>query len=271
MRKIKLIIAFDGTGFAGWQRQAHAVTVQGEIEKKLKVMTSEEVFLHGAGRTDAGVHSLAMPAHFVTETTIPTAAFKRGLNSLLPNAITILSAEDVPESFHARIDARVKVYRYCFTTAEVCLPTRRLYCTHVPAMLSIEKIKQCLPLLEGVHDFSSFEAVGSRDVTREGGRGAVREIFFAAVNCLDENNAEWYIDICGDGFLRKMVRNIVGTLFEIGYGRMTVNDFSTVLIARDRNLAGPTAPACGLFLKKVYYEKLADFSKNLPEILNEKA
>ncbi|MCK5193555.1 MAG: tRNA pseudouridine synthase A, partial [Desulfobulbaceae bacterium] len=147
-----------------------------------------------------------------------------------------------------------------FTTAEICLPTRRLYCTHVPAMLSIEKIKQCLPLLEGVHDFSSFEAVGSRDVTREGGRGAVREIFFAAVNCLDENNAEWYIDICGDGFLRKMVRNIVGTLFEVGYGRMSVTDFATVFKARDRNLAGPTAPACGLFLKKVYYEKPAEFS-----------
>ncbi len=260
MRKIKLIIAFDGTGFAGWQRQANVVTVEGEIEKKLKMMTSEEVFLHGAGRTDAGVHSLAMPAHFVTESTIPNAAFKRGLNSLLPNTIRILSVEDVPGSFHARIDAHFKVYRYYFTTAEVCFPTRRLYCAHVPAMLSIEKIEQCLSLLKGVHDFSSFEAVGSRDVTRDGGRGAVREIFFAAVNCLDENNAEWYIDICGDGFLRKMVRNIVGTLFEVGYGRMSVIDFATVFKARDRNLAGPTAPACGLFLKKVYYEKPAEFS-----------
>lgn len=177
MRKIKLIIAFDGTGLAGWQRQTNAVTVQGEIEKKLKVMTSEDVFLHGAGRTDAGVHSLAMPAHFVTGATIPTAAFKRGLNSLLPNAIRILSADDVPDSFHARIGAHVKIYRYYFTTAEVCLPARRLYCAHVPAMRSIEKIEQSLPLLKGVHDFSSFEAVGSRDVTREGGRGAIREIF----------------------------------------------------------------------------------------------
>jgi tRNA pseudouridine38-40 synthase len=260
VRKIKLIIAFDGTVFAGWQRQTKAVTVQGEIEKKLKVMTSEEVLLHGAGRTDAGVHSLAMPAHFVTEATIPAAAFKRGLNSLLPNSIRILSVEDVPDSFHARIGAHVKIYRYYFTTAEVCLPTRRLYCTHVPAMRSIKQIEQCLPFLKGVHDFSSFEAVGSRDLTREEGRGAVREIFSATVNCLDENNAEWYIDICGDGFLRKMVRNIVGTLFEVGYGRMTVNDFLTVLNARDRNIAGPTAPACGLFLKKVYYEKPAELS-----------
>lgn len=254
MRKIKLIIAFDGTGFAGWQRQPNAVTVQGEIEKKLKVMTSEEVFLHGAGRTDAGVHSLGMPAHFTTETTIPAAALKRGLNSLLPNAIRILSVEDVPDSFHARISAHVKIYRYYFTMAEVCLPTRRLYCAHVPGLRSIEQIEQCLPLLKGVHDFSSFEAVGSRDSAREGGRGAVREIFFVTVNCLDENKAEWYIDVCGNGFLRKMVRNIVGTLFEVGYSRMTVDDFSTVLEARDRNVAGPTAPACGLFLKKVYYE-----------------
>lgn len=260
MRKIKLIVSYDGTGFAGWQRQLHAVTIQGEIEKKLKVMTSEDISLYGAGRTDAGVHALAMPAHFDTDSSIPMAAFKKGLNSLLPEAIRILSVEEVPASFHARINACVKVYQYYFTTAEICVPTRRLYCGFCPGMHSFEKIRQALSFIRGVHDFSSFEAVGSRDRTREGGRGAVREIFSATFNCLDEKRAEWYIEICGDGFLRKMVRNIVGTLFEIGYDRLSVDEFSSVLQAGDRNLAGPTAPACGLFLKKVYYEKPTDIA-----------
>ncbi|MBC8318959.1 MAG: tRNA pseudouridine(38-40) synthase TruA [Desulfobulbaceae bacterium] len=260
MRNIKLTISYDGTEFAGWQRQPDAVTIQGEIEKKLKVMTSEDNLVHGAGRTDAGVHAFAMSAHFGTASAIPVDAFNRGLNSLLPASIRIIHVEEVASSFHARIDASVKVYRYCFTTAKICIPTRRLYCTHCPGMHSFEQIRQALSLVRGVHDFSSFEAVGSRDLTRDGGRGAVREIFYTAFNCLDENNSEWYIDIGGDGFLRKMVRNIVGTLFEVGYDRLSVNGFATVLKAEDRSLAGPTAPACGLFLKKVYYEKPSDIA-----------
>ena len=259
MRNIKLIIAFDGTGFSGWQRQTNALTVQGVIEEKLRKMTSEEVALHGAGRTDAGVHALGMPAHFTTETSISAEAFQKGLNSLLPDDIQILSSEDVPLAFHSRINAFCKLYRYYFTTVEICLPTRRLYCAHVPGMKDIEALRKSLSCLEGAHDFSSFEAVGSRDLSQVGGRGATREIFSATVNCLDESHAEWYIDICGDGFLRKMVRNIVGTLFEVGYGRMSIQDFGHVLQAKDRNMAGPTAPACGLFLKKVYYKPSTDY------------
>lgn len=260
VRKIKLIVSYDGTDFAGWQRQANALTVQGTIEDKLKVMTAEEVSLHGSGRTDAGVHALAMPAHFVTQTSIPTPAFKKGLNSLLPQSIRVISSEDVHDSFHARINTLAKVYRYVFSTAEICIPTRRLYCSHVPKLHSIEKIRECLPFIKGVHDFSSFEATGSRDKERIAGKGAVREIFSASVNCLEEDGSEWYIDVCGDGFLRKMVRNIVGTLFEVGYDRLTVKDFASVLESKDRSMAGPTAPACGLFLKKVYYEKPADLA-----------
>jgi tRNA pseudouridine38-40 synthase len=259
VRTLKLIISYDGTEFAGWQRQSNDVTIQGEIEKKLRVMTSEVISLHGAGRTDAGVHALAMPAHFATETNIPLAAFKKGLNSLLPASIRIVSVEEVSSAFHARISACAKVYRYYFTTAEICIPTRRLYCAHCPGMQSFGEIRQALECIKGKHDFSSFEAAGSRDTSREGGRGAVREIYAADCNCLDENNLEWYIDVCGDGFLRKMVRNIVGTLFEVGYNRMTVDDFLSVLKAGKRDLAGPTAPACGLFLEKVYYEKPTDF------------
>ena len=260
MRKIKLIVSYDGTDFAGWQRQKNAVTVQGLIENKLKVMTSESNSLHGAGRTDAGVHALAMPAHFVTETAIPPLAFHKGLNSLLPKSVRIVSAEDVPDDFHARHSAVAKIYQYIFTTAAICSPTRRLYCAHTPQMVFIDKIKQALQLIQGVHDFSSFEASGSRDKEHEGGRGAVREIFSTVINCLEAEADEWYIEVAGDGFLRKMVRNIVGTLFEVGYGRLSVDDFATVLNSKNRNVAGPTAPACGLFLKKVYYEKPTSYT-----------
>ena len=257
VRRIKLIVSYDGTEFAGWQRQKNALTVQGTVEEKLRVMTSENVTLHGAGRTDAGVHALAMPAHFDTQTQIPGPAFKKGLNSLLPKSVQVLSADEVLETFHARLSACAKMYRYVFTTAAICLPTRRCYCTHVPRLTSFDQMTECLSFLNGLHDFSSFEATGSRDIEREGGKGAVREIYSTALHCLEEDNAEWYIDICGDGFLRKMVRNIVGTLFEVGFNRMTTEDFVSVLKAKNRNMAGPTAPACGLFLKKVYYEKPA--------------
>ncbi|MCB2181209.1 MAG: tRNA pseudouridine(38-40) synthase TruA [Desulfobulbaceae bacterium] len=255
MRNIKLTIAFDGTEFSGWQRQSNASTVQGELEKKIALMTGQDVSVHGAGRTDAGVHAVAMTAHFATASTIECMAFKRGLNSLLPSSIKVLRVEDVAHEFHSRISAKAKSYHYFFSTEEVILPYRRLYCAHLPLGFDLDLARQCLQYIGGEHDFSSFEATGSRDKDKEGGRGAVRNVFSVSLDRSQGAATEFLFKICGDGFLRKMVRNIVGSLIEVGQHRMTVDAFARLLWQKDRSLAGPTAPACGLFLQQVYYNE----------------
>lgn len=255
MRNIKLTISFDGTSFSGWQRQRNAPTIQGVIEEKLALMTGEKICIHGAGRTDAGVHARAMTAHFASSATIPCHGLLKGLNSLLPDAVRIMAVEDVPASFHARMSARAKVYRYFFSTAAVVPATRRLYCAHYPGLFALTEVRECLEVVKGVHDFTSFEASGSRDRDMIGGRGAVREIYSLSLTPVDRQQEEYLFEICGDGFLRRMVRNIVGTLIEVGQNRLTVSGFADLLQKRDRSLAGPTAPACGLVLQKVYYEE----------------
>jgi tRNA pseudouridine38-40 synthase len=250
-RNIRLLISFDGTDFNGWQRQKHDITIQGEIEKCLTRMTNTEIDLHGAGRTDAGVHATGMVAHFLTSTRISCPAFMRGLNSMLPYAIRILEAEEVDESFHSRFSARGKHYEYSLYTGETMPPMERLYTLHAPYDLDFQSINKCLSVLVGTHDFSSFENAGSRDKEKESRKGAVRTIMLAT---LDETGKNRYtFTFIGEGFLRHMVRNIVGTLLEVGKGRRSVEDFRSVLLAKDRNVAGPTAPPHGLKLKKVLY------------------
>lgn len=260
MRTVKLTLSFDGTEFSGWQRQSNARTIQGEIEEKLSLMTAESITLHGAGRTDAGVHALAMIAHFSTGSTIDNGAFKRGLNSLLPDSIKILAVDDVAESFHSRISATAKVYRYFFSTEPVMPPHRRLYCAHLPGNFDINRSLRCLPFILGTHDFSSFEATGSRDVNKIEGRGPIRTMLSVTLTPLDTSPPEFLFEICGDGFLRKMVRNLVGSVIAVGQNRMHVEEFAALFSAKDRSLAAPTAPPCGLFLKKVYYGKVSVFS-----------
>jgi tRNA pseudouridine38-40 synthase len=250
-RNIKLLLAFDGTGYAGWQKQKSEKTVQGIIEDRLQVMTGECTCLHGAGRTDAGVHALGMAANFATGTEIPCGGFIKGLNSLLPSDIRVLEAMEVEAGFHARRSARAKTYWYNLTNGPVQLPTERLYCAHVFAELDFAAIKAGLELVTGTHDFSSFEGAGSRD-PELAGRGAVRTIFAAALKAMGRENYHRFV-ITGDGFLRHMVRNIVGTLLEVGRGKLTPPEIGTILTARDRSAAGPTAPARGLFLKEVLY------------------
>ncbi len=249
-RNIKLTIAFDGTQYSGWQRQPDQSTIQGELEKKIAVMTREEIVLHGAGRTDAGVHALGMVANFTTGAQIPCPGFMAGLNSLLEDDIRILAVEEVDTSFHARRSATGKCYFYRMDIGGVMLPTRRLYSTHVKTFLDVGSMEKCLPFILGRHDFSSFEAAGSRDPALPG-RGAVREIFSASFQRTDATRLCFTIH--GDGFLRHMVRNIIGTLLEIGKARLTVNGFRDIVTARDRSAAGPTAPASGLFLREVFY------------------
>jgi len=253
MRNLLLKLAFDGTAYAGWQRQKDQPTIQAAIEEQLAVMTGEAVVLHGAGRTDAGVHALGMTASFKTEVAIPPEGFRKGLNSLLPEDIRVLDVTEKTVDFHARISARGKSYLYYLTAGDLALPTNRLYCHHLSQPLHTDPMRSCLELLIGEHDFACFEASGSRDPEYTGGRGAVRNIFRAELVTVEGVQQSLVIEIAGDGFLRHMVRNIVGTLLEAGAGRMSVNDFRKVMAGTDRNAAGPTAPARGLVLKEVYY------------------
>ena len=220
-RNIKLLLAFDGAGYAGWQKQKSAKAVQGVIEDKLHIMTGEALSLNGAGRTDAGVHAFGMVANFNTEANIPCLGFVKGLNSMLPSDIRVLEAYDVEPDFHARRSAKAKTYWYNFSNGPVQLPTERLYSAHV------------------------FEELS--------GRGAVRTILEASLETLETVGKHRFV-ITGDGFLRHMVRNIVGTILEVGKGKLAQSDVAAILAAKDRCAAGPTAPAAGLFLKEVFYE-----------------
>ena len=252
-RNIRLLLAFDGTGYAGWQRQKELPTIQGVLEEKIAVMTNGPVTLHGAGRTDAGVHALGMVANFATSSPIPCPGFLKGLNSLLPEAIRVLDVTEAAADFHARYRATGKCYLYEVTFGEVPLPTERLYSTHLRQPLRLEKVRRCLELLVGRHDFSSFEATGSRDPDNGSGLGAVREIFAASVRRERGRTEKLQFSISGSGFLRHMVRNIVGTLVQVGQGKRSVESFAALFEIRDRAAAGPTMPARGLFLKEVYY------------------
>lgn len=253
MRNIKLVLAYDGTGYAGWQRQLGRPTIQQIMEEALARLTQAPVVLHGAGRTDAGVHAEGMTANFHTGSAIPLSGLVKGLNSMLPEAIRVLGAEKVANDFHARYNATGKVYAYTFLATEIMPPCLRLYAVQVRPPFACEAVRLCLPMLVGTHDFSSFEATGSRDLSLAGGRGAVRTIFSAQLAEEKKEGEVFRLTIAGDGFLRHMVRNIVGTLFAVGRGRLTLLDFQEIVAARDRSLAGATAPAKGLTLKTVLY------------------
>jgi tRNA pseudouridine38-40 synthase len=251
VRNIRLLIAYDGTEFGGWQRQKNAVTIQGEIEKRLALMSGEHVTLLGAGRTDAGVHAQGMVANFHTEKTIPCPAFFKGLNAMLPPSIRILGAQEAPEDFHARFSAKGKTYVYKIYTGPVLLPTDRFNTYHLPFPLRHNAIRECLAIIKGTHDFAGFEKPGSRDKTQTGGRGSVRTILAADF----QQSGDHYLQftISGDGFLRQMVRILTGTILEVGRGRKSIENLRLALQSRDRFLAGPPAPACGLSLLEVIY------------------
>lgn len=250
-RNIKLVIGYDGSDYCGWQRQNNGPSIQGEIETLLARMCREEVNLNGAGRTDAGVHADGMVAHFHTAARITPADFHRGLNAMLPGAIRIFAAEEVAASFHARFSAIGKEYRYEIFHGPIQPPRLRRYSLHVPGSLDFGKINSCLGLLQGTHDFSSFENVGTRDKSRATGRGAVRTIH--AARLFSDGGTGLTLHFHGDGFLRNMIRNMVGTLLEAGRGKISPQELAAILAARDRTAAGPTAPAHGLCLTRVLY------------------
>lgn len=252
MRTVKLLIAFDGTGYCGWQRQKNGPTIQAEIEHAVSIICNSSITVHGAGRTDAGVHALGMSAHFQTTSAVPDDKLTKGLNALLPPQIRVLEAIVRPDDFHARYWATGKTYRYSFFTGTIQCPMQRRYVSHYPCVLSPDAIQSSLEAVTGTHDFSSFETSGTRDKTIATGRGATRTIFKAE---FEQSEPELnHLFFSGDGFLRHMVRNLAGTIIEVGQGKRTIEGFEKILNSRDRQQAGPTAPAHGLTLISVDYK-----------------
>lgn len=244
-KKFKLVIEYDGTAYHGWQRQKTDRSIQGEIEKAIAVMTRQNITLSASGRTDAGVHALGQVAHFTCDTTLTPEAFFLGLNSLLPDDIVIKSCKLVPESFHSRYGVKRKTYRYRILNRKVPSAVDHRYAWHISKELRVGAMQAAVEHVIGEHDFKAFEGTGSpRSST-------VRSIFQARLN--KESNGYLIFEIEGDGFLRYMVRNIVGTLVEVGTGKITPADFETILKAKERSLAGATAPPQGLFLVSVEY------------------
>jgi len=243
--KFKLVIEYDGTAYHGWQRQAADRSIQVEIEKALAVMTRREISLAASGRTDAGVHALGQVAHFACETQITAAEFQKGLNSLLPSDIVILSCEEVAAAFHARYDALRKTYRYRILNRPVPSAVDNRFAWHLRQKLDFNAMRAAATHVVGEHDFKAFEGTGSPQSS------TVRTIFRAAFS--RENKDHLIFEIEGDGFLRYMVRNIVGTLVDVGRGKLTPGDFKTVLESKNREQAGATAPPQGLFLVSVAY------------------
>jgi len=267
MRNLCLVIAYDGTDFNGWQRQPDAPTVQGCLEKTLSQITAAQVKLYGSGRTDAGVHAAGQVANFSSECRIPVANLQKALNDLLPPSVRIKEVSEVAENFHARYHARAKTYRYRILRATVCAPFFWRFVNHYPYPLDHRSMAEAARLLEGEHDFTSFAATGGDEddpLTASGEETAspeshskrvpsmVRTIFSSRLLWRPRMRLLIY-EVRGNGFLHHMVRNIAGTLIEVGRGKLAPADVLRVLEARNRTLAGPTAPARGLCLMKVEY------------------
>ena len=245
MRNVRLIIAYDGSRYHGWQRQSNAVTIQEAVETKLQVMVGEPVKLIASGRTDAGVHALNQVCNLKTRSKIGPETIKKGLNSLLPDDIFIREAEYVPLEFHARYSVKSKVYEYRVLNQVDPDIFLRNYLWHVRSSLDSKVMSKCLSLLMGRKDFSSFKSSGS------GNMDPVRLLSRAELHEPEDGLLRFVIE--ADGFLRHMVRNIVGSVVEAGLGRISFDGFREILESRDRRLAGAKAPAQGLFLIEVKY------------------
>lgn len=252
-RTIKLIISYDGTDFCGWQKQKSGRTIQGELEQCLSTMTTENICVHSAGRTDAGVHAYGMVAHFNCISTISCKILQRGANSMLPGSIRVLDAQVVDVAFHARYLAIGKKYHYSIFTGTVQPPFNRFTTLHVTKPLNLTRMTKCLDAIIGEHDFSSFENSGSRDKTITTGRGATRTIHSATL--IQAKDKLLILEFTGDGFLKNMVRNLVGTILEVGKEKLTEKEFIQILQVQDRTKARETAPAHGLALIEVYYNE----------------
>lgn len=249
MRNIKLTIEYDGTDFNGWQIQAKRNrTVQGEIEKALQKILNKKTRICGSGRTDSGVHALGQVANFRTTATIPCDGLHRALNTYLPDDISILTAKEVPLTFHAQFNAKRKTYRYTILNRrEPCAINRRYY-THINYQLNINRMRAAAKFLIGKHDFKCF--VASNPAKRGKKESTMRQIYRAEI----KKHKDFVVfEIESNGFLYKMVRNIIGTLIDIGVRNHPATAMHDILKSKNRTNAGDTAPPQGLCLYKVSY------------------
>ena len=262
MPTFKLTVAYDGTGLVGWQRQAHGTSVQGLLEESLGELDGRRVDVVGAGRTDAGVHAVGQVASATLERAIDGPALVRAVNARLPAAVRVLDAIELDPAFRARFDARAKTYRYRIVNADVMDPFERTRAWHVPPpRLAVELMEAAAATVEGCHDFAAFQTLGTPTRTTE------RTVFSSRIHGRSTDLPDdsrrpglqtWpdliTYEIRGDGFLRHMVRAIVGTLVEIGRRKHPPEWMAEVIASRSRAHAGPTAPPEGLFLVGVEYQ-----------------
>lgn len=251
MRNIKLTLAYDGAKFHGWQTQPGVATIQGTLTEAARKITQEPVSIHGASRTDAGVHALGQVASFKTRSGLTAEELRRALNALLPAAIRVVEAEEMGQDFHARWQAMEKTYQYRIFRGAVMSPFEYQRVLHYPFPLDEEAMAAAAKCFEGEHDFSSFAATsGSEETDRD--RSPVRMICRSELERHAEREEIVYV-VTGKSFLRYMVRKIVGTLLDVGRGRLRPEDIAEIFEARDRSRSGPTAPPEGLYLVRLKY------------------
>lgn len=257
VRTLRLVVAYDGAEFAGWQRQIGHRTVQGELEAVLAAIEGAPVHVAGAGRTDAGVHAAAQVASCQLTAAIAPERLVRAFNATLPFDIRVLAADEMPDRFHARLHARGKTYRYFVWHAPMGHPALRRVAWHVPQRLSVPAMQEAAAAFVGEHDFAAFQGQGSVV------KSTVRRVFAATLDpdaampgwCApDDDGRLLCLEVSGSGFLRHMVRAMAGTVVQVGKGRMRRDDVARALASRRRSAAGPTAPAHGLHLWQVHYE-----------------
>ncbi len=264
MRNIRFKLAYDGTDFVGWQEQTNGLAIQSVVSAAIEKITLEKPTLLAAGRTDSGVHAVGQVAHFFTESRIPAERLGFGVNALIPDAITILSAEDVPLSFHSRYQAVRKRYRYVIDNARCPLPFLRRFSHHARNRLNVAAMHRAGQELVGTHDFRAFE---TQYPNRDSSVRTVQELTVQRYSSwpmsmpggihpgVPSDEGDWVcIDVVADGFLYNMVRCIAGTLLEVGRGKWDAEDVVRILQTQDRRIAGITAPPQGLFLVQVDYE-----------------
>jgi tRNA pseudouridine38-40 synthase len=275
MRNIKLTVAYDGSEFHGWQLQPDLPTIQGALADIARKITQEKVFIHGASRTDAGVHALRQVAHFKTRSALTALEFQRAFNALLPPQIRVMEAEEVGPDFHARWQSLAKTYQYRIFRGRVVPPFEHHRVLHYPWPLDEAVMIEAARLFEGEHDFSAFAASsGSEDDDRD--RNMVREIYRSELVRMSQRHSngdgaesgrstappneatapashELIYIVRGKSFLRYMVRKIVGTLLEVGKGRLLPSDIPALFESRDRTRSGPTVPPDGLYLVSLEY------------------
>jgi tRNA pseudouridine38-40 synthase len=249
-RNLKLILAYDGHDFAGWQVQPDRLSVQGTLVSAFEHLTGEKTLPQGSGRTDAGVHALAQTATVTLESPIPAANLVRALNDVLPRSIRVLAVDEMPPDFHARRSAVAKTYRYHIYRGAICSPFIARYVYHHPYPLDESRMIAAAPLVEGQHDFTSFAAVDPESRKEGLEIDNVRTIFQSQ---WQRQGEELIYTVRGNGFLHHMVRNLVGTFLMIGKGSLRTEDMRRILELRDRSAASATAPASGLFLVSVEY------------------